>query len=370
MVTLNGEGIEFRDNLLEYSSAGSGLAILTKRSHIHDNIFRHNGQFGFSVGGTENLIENNLVQGNDLAGYKEWGTGGTKIVGNGNIIRHNRFIRNLGGVAIWLDCAPCNNVIEYNLVSGNYGEGIRAEISFHSYIGYNIVEGTQECVPVMFGKTQQPHCIGISVQNSAEICVVNNFLKDNRGVGIQLATYNRKATDLAKWQEHYDDAKHRQWLHRSWDGGFVYAYSNMFFNNVVIQSTTDAAVPCVFLMGLTNGQKPHCFGNQFDYNFYWNAVTHAPKVQIKNLFEVPNGKSEWQTRYGMDAHTLGGFLAEAYRQPSFGSEYPYKPTASFAGIGKGKDLKGLPWREETDYLGNALAPARKRSIGHIESLAK
>jgi len=275
MVTLNGEGIEFRDNLLEYSSAGSGLAIQTKRSHIHDNIFRHNGQFGFSVGGWENVIENNLVEGNDLAGYKEWGTGGTKIVGNGNIIRRNRFIGNLGGVAIWLDCGPCNSVIEHNVVSGNYGEGIRAEISFHSYIGYNVVENTKECVPVMFGKTQKPHCIGISVQNSAEIRVVNNQLKDNRGIGIQLATYNRKATDLPKWQEHYDDAPHREWLRRSWDAGVIYAYSNLFLSNVVVQTTAETTGPGVHLMGLTNGQKPHCFGNQFDYNFYSNSVTHT-----------------------------------------------------------------------------------------------
>ena len=126
MVTLNGEAIEFRNNLVEYSSAGSGLAIQTHRAHIHANSFWNNGQFGFAVGGSENLIENNLVQGNDLAGYKEWGTGGTKIVGNSNIIRRNRFIDNLGGVAIWLDCGPANNVIEYNYVSGNYGEGIRA----------------------------------------------------------------------------------------------------------------------------------------------------------------------------------------------------------------------------------------------------
>ena len=27
--------------------------------------------------------------------------------------RSNRFIGNLGGVAIWLDSGPCNNVIEY-----------------------------------------------------------------------------------------------------------------------------------------------------------------------------------------------------------------------------------------------------------------
>jgi len=370
MVTLNGEGIEFRNNLLEYSSAGSGLAIQTKHSRIHDNVFRHNGQFGFSVGGTENLIENNLVEGNDLAGYKEWGTGGTKIVGNGNIIRRNRFVGNLGGVAIWLDSGPCNSVIEYNHVSGNFGEGIRAEISFHSLIAYNIVENTQECVPIMFGKTQRPHCIGISVQNSAEICVVNNFLKDNRGVGIQLATYNRKAADLSKWQEHYDDARHRRWLHRSWDAGVVYAYSNMFFNNVVIQTTAEAAGPCVFLMGLTNAQKPHCFGNQFDCNFYWNSVTHAPKVQVKNSFEVPNGKSEWQTHLGMDVHALGGFSPEHYRNTAFSADYPYKPTTSFIGIGKGKAVNDLSWHVTTDYLGSQMAAERKPSMGHIEPTGK
>ena len=370
MITLHGEDVGFCNNLLEYSSAGSGLAIQTKLSHIHDNIFRHNGQFGFSVGGGDNLIENNLVEGNDLAGYKEWGSGGTKIVGNANIIRRNRFIGNLGGVAIWLDCGPADNVIEYNLVSGNYGEGIRAEISFHSYIGFNIVEDTRECVPVMYGKTQRPHCIGISVQNSSEIWIVNNFLKDNRGIGIQLANYNRKATDLPRWQERRGNEKQNQWLHRSWEGGFIYACSNMFFNNVVVQSTAEATGPCVYLMGLSNGQKPHCFGNLFDCNFYWNPVTRAPKVQVRNSFEVPDGKSEWQTRLGMDMHSIVGVSPTDYAQPAFAAGYPYKPIASFAGIGRGRELKDLPWRVEVDYLKNPLGNGRKSSMGHIESAEK
>ena len=366
MVTLHGEGIEFRDNLLEYSSAGSGLGIQTKHSHIHDNIFRSNGQFGFATGGSDNLIENNLVQGNDLAGYKEWGTGGTKIVGDGNIIRRNRFIGNLGGVAIWLDDGPCNNVIEYNYVSGNYGEGIRAEISFHSYIGFNIVEDTKPCTSTMFGRTQT-HCIGISVQNSAEICVVHNFLKDNLGVGIQLSTYLRDASNLSKWQMNYADEPHRKWLRQSWDSKLVYAYSNLFFNNVVVQTTTEPTNACVFLMGLFNGQQPHCFGNQFDYNFYWNPVTHAPKIHFKKTFEVPDGRSEWQTRHGMDIHALGGFSTEDYAHPAFGAEPPYQPTAYFKGTGKGKNLKGLfPWRTDVDYLGKSPDNSRKPSLGHIQ----
>lgn len=369
MVTLRGDGIEFRNNLLEYSSAGSGLAIQTKRSHFHDNIFRHNGQFGFSMGGGSNLVENNLVQGNDLAGYKEWGTGGTKVVGNSNILRRNRFIGNLGGVAIWLDCGPTDNVIEYNCVSGNYGEGIRAEISFHSYIGYNIVENTKSCTSTMFGRTQT-HCIGISVQNSAEICVVNNLVRDNDGVGIQLATYNRPGDDLAKWQERNKNESQRQWLRRSWADKVVYAYSNLFFNNAVIQGPAEGTNACVYVMGLLNHQKPHCYGNQFDYNFYWNSATHAPKVRFKNSWEIPNGKSEWQTRYGMDTHALGGFSLDDYRQRPFAAEYPYKPAATFGGIGKGKNLKDLPWPIKRDYLGELLDVLRKPSMGHIEAVGK
>lgn len=368
-VTIGGEAIDFRNNLLEYSSAGSGLAIRTKRSHIHGNTFRSNGQFGFSLGGSDNLIENNLVQGNDLAGYKEWGTGGTKIVGNGNTIRRNRFINNLGGVAIWLDSGPCNNVVEYNYVSGNFGEGIRAEISFHSYIGYNIVENTKPCTSTMFGKTLT-HCIGISVQNSAETCVVNNLVKDNLGVGIQLFTYNRPGDHLPQWQERYDDEKHRQWLRRSWDSDVVHAYDNVIYNNVVLQTIPDAQDACVCLRGLLNGQRPHCYGNQIDYTFYWNSVTHAPQVRLANVSEVPNGKSQWQRRYGMDAHAIGGFSPEDYRQQPFGTEYPYEPSVSFAGIGQGKDLSSMPWRVEVDYLGNPLNADRKPTMGHIEWIAK
>jgi hypothetical protein len=369
MVTLHGEAIEFRNNLLEYSSAGTGLGIAARHSHIHDNVLRANGQYGFSLGGSENIIEDNLVAGNDLAGYKEWATGGTKIVGNANIIRRNRFLDNLGGVAIWLDCWPCNNIIQYNYVSGNYGEGIRAEICFHNYIGYNIVENTRPCTSTMFGRTQT-HCIGISVQNSAETCVVNNFLKDNRGAGIQLSTYNRRAADAGEWRRYRYDQRQEQWLRQSADSKVVYAYNNLFFNNVILQSTAEATGPCVYLMGLLNNDKPHCFGNQFDYNFYCNSLTHAPKVQIKNLLEVPDGTSQWQTHYGMDAHALGGFSPEDYRQPAFDAEYPYNPTSAFAGIGKGKDLNGLPWHAEADYLGSRLPTNGKPGMGHIENVGR
>ncbi|MCX7012366.1 MAG: right-handed parallel beta-helix repeat-containing protein [Candidatus Sumerlaeota bacterium] len=370
MVGLNGEALEVRNCVFEYSSAGSGMQIGSHGARIHDNTFQSNGEFGFSLGGENNILENNLVTGNDLAGYKEWGTGGTKIVGNGNILRHNRFTGNLGGVAIWLDSGPCNNVIEYNYVSGNYGEGIRAEISYHNYIGYNIVESTQECIHVEFGKTQPPHNIGISVQNSAETVVCNNFLKDNTGVAIQLYTYNRKATDLPQWQERYPDEKHREWLRKSWDSKVIYANDNMIYNNVIVQTTPEAKDACIWARGILNGEKPHCYGNQIDYNFYWNSVTHAPKARIKDLVEIPDEKSQWRTTYGLDTHGLGGFSPDDYLRPVFGEKYPYAPTAAFAGLGKGKSLGGFPGHQEVDYLGNPADSGRGVSMGHIEDAGK
>ncbi len=369
MVTLSGEAIEFRGNLLEYASAGSGLAIQTKHAHIHDNTLRANGQFGFSLGGTGNVVENNLVTGNDLAGYKEWGTGGTKIVGSNNVIRHNRFIGNLGGVAIWLDSGPYNNVITHNFVSGNYGEGIRAEISFHSLIAFNLVETTQPCTSTMFGRTQT-HCIGISVQNSAEIWVVNNLVRDNRATGIQLYTYRRKGTDLPSWQSRTTDEKHAQWLQRSWADQVVHAYGNRFFNNLVVQDTAEAAGPCLYVRGLLNGDAPHCHGNEVDANFYWNSVTHAPQVQLKDGREMPNGQSDWQTRRGLDGHGRGAFGPAAYLQPIQTATYPYEPTAAFLAANPGRDLSDLPWEIKTDYLDRALPSDRRIVIGHIQSTAQ
>ncbi|MCX7014960.1 MAG: right-handed parallel beta-helix repeat-containing protein [Candidatus Sumerlaeota bacterium] len=369
MVALRGEAIEFRNCVLEYSSAGSGMSIQSKRAHIHDNVFQSNGQFGFALSGQDNILENNLVTGNDRAGYTEWGTGGTKIVGNGCILRHNRFIGNLGGVAIWLDCGPCNNVIEGNYVSGNYGEGIRAEISFHNYIGYNIVENTKECVSTMFGKTQS-HNIGISVQNSAETIVCNNFLKDNTGVAIQLRAYNRPASDLPQWQLHYADEKHKQWLQRSWDSKVIYANDNLFYNNVIVQAAPEAKDPCIWVRGGFNGDSPQCFGNQIDYNFYWNLATHAPKAQIKDVMEVPDEKSQWRTRYGLDKHALGGFTPDDYLRPAFDEKYPYAPTAAFAGLGKGVVVNGFPGHRETDFLGNPVVAGRPPDMGHIQRAGK
>lgn len=359
MVTLRGEGHEIRNCLFEYSSAGSGLGVQSRRCRIHDCTFRANGQFGFTLAGVENILENNLVEGNDLAGYKEWGTGGTKIVGNGCIVRHNRFIGNLGGVAIWLDCGPCDNVIEGNYVSGNFGEGIRSEISFHNYIGYNIVELTRECTSTMFGKTQT-HCIGISVQNSAETIVCNNFLKDNGGPGIQLFAYNRKASDLPAWQRY--NKRQIDWLKRSHDSGIIYANDNKIFNNVIVQSVPQSADACIWWRGPLNGENPHNFGNEVDCNFYWNSVTHAPKVKIKNLAEVPGAGSQWRTQYGLDAHGGGGFAPADYARPAFGAQYPYLPAAGFPGLGQGKPLGAFPGHQAVDFLGHPAGPG----VGHIQ----
>jgi parallel beta-helix repeat protein len=369
LVILHGEAIEFRNCIFEDSSAGSGMNIQASHCRIHDNIFRANGQFGFALSGTGNVLEDNLVTGNDRAGYKEWGTGGTKIVGSGCIVRRNRFIENLGGVAIWLDSGPCNNVIERNYVSGNYGEGIRAEISFHNYIGYNIVENTRECTSTMFGRTQT-HNIGISMQNSAETVVCNNFLRNNRGVGIEVFTYRRKGADLPEWQLHHPDEKHRQWLRRSWDGGLVYANDNLVSHNVVVQTIEEAGDACIWLRGILNGDSPHCYGNQIDSNFYWNSVTQSPRVRIKDLSEVPDGTSQWQTRYGMDVHARGGFSPADYRRPAFTEDYPYAPTAALTGIGQDSAVNGFPGHVAIDYLGNPLAERDSIGIGHIQFLRK
>ena len=94
-------------------------------------------------------------------------------------------------------------------------------------------------------------------------------------------------------------------------------------------------------------------------------------MQIKNLTEIPNGKSQWQTRYGMDTHALGGFSPENYRRPALGEEYSYAaPTAAFAGVGKGKAVNGFRGHVEVDYLGNPATAGREPGMGHIQYTGK
>ena len=59
-------------------------------------------------------------------------------------------------------------------------------------------------------------------------------------------------------------------------------------------------------------------------------------------------------------------MPQDYRKPIFAATDPYQPTAAFAGLGKGKDLSGLPWRVGTDYLGVPLRAGHKPSMGAIE----
>jgi hypothetical protein len=232
-------------------------------------------------------------------------------------------------------------------------------------IAYNIVEGTLPCTSTMFGRTTT-HCIGISVQNSSETWVVNNFVKDNRGPGIQLFTYRRKDTDLPAWQINFPDERHREWLNRARAEHVVPAYDNRFFNNVVVQDTADAAGPGVAVLGLLNGEASHCHGNEVDYTFYWNSVTRAPKVQLRNAQYVPDGASEWRTRYGIDTHARGGFRAEDYRETAFDAAYPYLPTAAFVEANAGRALTDMPWTIEGDFLGQPVNREHP-TIGHIQA---
>jgi hypothetical protein len=217
----------------------------------------------------------------------------------------------------------------------------------------------------MFGKTRT-HCIGISVQNSAQTLVVNNFLKDNLGLGIQLATYNRKGDDLPQWQGKYD-ANQKAWLQKSWDAKVIYANDNYIYNNVIVQSTPESADVCLSVMGVFNGQSPQCFGDDIDYNFYWNSVTHAPKVKMANQTEVPDARSQWRTHWGLDNHSLGGFSPQDYHQSMFAAESPYTPMAAFVALAKGHPINDFPGHEDVDYLGKPTNSSRAPTLGHIQS---
>jgi len=385
LAVVRGEAIEVKNCTFEYSSGGRGMDLSCNRSRIHDNIIRDNGCLGFAFHGADDVFENNTVSGNDLASYGEWEAGGTKIVGNGHVIRHNRFVNNLGGVAIWLDVYPSNCVIEDNFVSGNRGEGIRAETSFHNYIGYNIVENTQPCPYTDHGKTHLSPGIGISVQNSAETVVCNNFLKDNRGVDIQLFNYNRAEKNLPKWTYDYPDEKHRDWLNRIATSGVVYANDNLIFNNVIVQTTPQTSHACIWFRGGFDGKYASSTGNQIDYNFYWNTVTHAPTVQMGSVTkgfnasevpagtDVPSGNSQWQTKWGMDKHALGGFSPNDYAKTPFASDVPYAPSAVFAGLGKGNAMSHFVFAghdADVDYAGNAVPAGAPISMGHFQNAAK
>ena len=114
------------------------------------------------------------------------------------------------------------------------------------------------------------------------------------------------------------------------------------------------------------GEAPHCHGNQIDYNFYWNSFTQAPQVEIRNTRIVPDDRSAWRTRYGMDEHGRGGFSPEAYRQEIFRAAYPYEPTGEFLASNPGRALPDLPWPLRADFLGSPLPADHRIMIGHIQ----
>jgi parallel beta-helix repeat protein len=119
-----------------------GLAIRTGDGmRVIGNAILRNGQLGIGGQGEDVLVEGNLIQSNNYAGFDpRWEAGGAKwtrtlrLTVRGNVVEDNR------GPGLWTDIDNLDSLYEENVVRGNSDAGIFHEISEDAVIRNNVVQ--------------------------------------------------------------------------------------------------------------------------------------------------------------------------------------------------------------------------------------
>ena len=111
-------------------------------STVAGNVIHHQGQLGFGAHGNGSVITNNEIAFNGAAGYSpEWEAGGSKSwMTRHETLTHN-YVHDNKGAGLWADGGNIDTTYEYNKIAGNWGAGIKHEISYDAIIEHNEISG-------------------------------------------------------------------------------------------------------------------------------------------------------------------------------------------------------------------------------------
>jgi Right handed beta helix region len=117
---------------------------IVRGGHVH-----HNGQYGFTGGGSNGLIEGVEIDHNDQLlfgtnldkGSACWDAGEAKWVNSLNLTIRNNHVHDGFCNGLWLDVNNRNTLIEGNRIENNAGIGLIHEIGFDATIQDNAVRG-------------------------------------------------------------------------------------------------------------------------------------------------------------------------------------------------------------------------------------
>jgi parallel beta-helix repeat protein len=144
---------------------------------------KHCGQLGIAGGGTGSVVDGLIADSNKTIGYQVGFAGGaSKFFQTTGLIVRNSFFRDNDGNGVWLDIDNIDYRVHHNTMSGNYGQGIFAEISADGQIDSNTVtnNGHRRGGTWLYGA-------GILIAHTRNVEVFGNTVSGNYNgiVGIQ-----------------------------------------------------------------------------------------------------------------------------------------------------------------------------------------
>jgi len=181
------------NNLREPIGLGAGdiFAIFSHRNRLVTNIARANA-FGVHLGGNENLLDGNLVEGNEFHGIVIASGDGHTVVNNqisnhpdtgvavsrstGAVLRSNTVTGNSTG--FFLHTEVTNTLISSNTLNNSLSSGIRLEgiAGGLSDVTFNTITSNRI--------TANPFSTGILLIRAPDNTIFNNFLNDGQWVGL------------------------------------------------------------------------------------------------------------------------------------------------------------------------------------------
>jgi parallel beta-helix repeat protein len=148
------------------------------------NFVHHNGQLGLSDGG-KLVADNEIAFNNTMHFNPPWEAGGAKwVLTDGLVVKHN-YVHDNHGPGMWSDIGNVGTRYEGNLVTGNSGSGIVAEISYRTTITRNVIRGN--------GHGVTPGWLdgaGILIESAPDVTVSDNVLAGNAN-GITIVQEDR-----------------------------------------------------------------------------------------------------------------------------------------------------------------------------------
>jgi parallel beta-helix repeat protein len=182
-----------RDNLLSYAHGADAALDRGIDNQIVHNDIGFGGQLGVHLGGDGtsatgrgNIVRDNTIHDNNIAGFDpEWEAGGLKatvqsgLVLDGNTVDHN------AGPGLWCDIYCTDVTITGNRLSANTHAGIFYEVSRRGRISGNVAWSNG------FGKNVWGWGAGILVSTSQDTEVSDNVVAWNARTGISVISQHR-----------------------------------------------------------------------------------------------------------------------------------------------------------------------------------